>query len=382
MKKFLLALGGLLVVGLIVLRILLPSILKKKINTMLASLPEYTGHVEDVSLALWRGSFALGDLALKHKSEDIQFKTQTLTINIRWLPLFRKQVMGDLSLQRPDLWMVVKKPAQAPEKAKEKAVQANEAAVAKTGKTVPELISEAIPFKIDALYFANGAVRLHVIDAEKKAAEQLKDNEKTSGETEVTLTNINATIVNLTNSEELAEDLTAHGEASALVMGRTPIDLRIRINPLAKYPTFKTSLDIKELNLTTLNPFIEAQFGMTVKNGSFSMFSEATAADGAFKGYVRPLVKELQMVDLSKDKNPLKIIKEAVVGAVAAVLKNKDTERVATDIHFAGRFDDPKTNVWRALLAVLSNAFIRGIAPGYNHKFSPYITAEEKAAAK
>ena len=69
------------------------------------------------------------------------------------------------------------------------------------------------------------------------------------------------------------------------------------------------------------------------------------------------------MIDMKKDKGAIKIIKEAVVGAVASVFKNSEKDQVGTRIPFEGQFENPHAGIWDAILEVLRNAFIEALKP-------------------
>ena len=55
---------------LVVSRVGLPYFLTWRINAELRDLPNYTGHVDDVDLALWRGAYALKGLEIRQREHD------------------------------------------------------------------------------------------------------------------------------------------------------------------------------------------------------------------------------------------------------------------------------------------------------------------------
>lgn len=53
-----------IIVALIIFRLFLPLIVKNYVNKTLNNIPGYSGHVEDIDLALWRGAYTIDGLIL------------------------------------------------------------------------------------------------------------------------------------------------------------------------------------------------------------------------------------------------------------------------------------------------------------------------------
>ncbi|MBS1526668.1 MAG: hypothetical protein JST19_13510 [Bacteroidetes bacterium] len=58
---------ALIISALIVFRLALPGIVKHYVNKQLNALPGYTGHVNDIDIALWRGAYVIKGLHLKKR---------------------------------------------------------------------------------------------------------------------------------------------------------------------------------------------------------------------------------------------------------------------------------------------------------------------------
>jgi hypothetical protein len=371
-KKTLLTVALILLVALIGVRVALPSIIKNKANETLDTLKDYKGHVGDVDLGLWRGAFFLQDLKLKHRNEDTALTIKEIEFNLSWPSLLRKTLVADLVVRDPRMRMLVPSPLKAAKETKEKVKDVDETVKAKTGKSLPDMLAELIPFRIDRFRLEDGTVRIREkgqnIDREAKKDEQAdEDSEKEDqkeSEAELRITDLNVDVKNLTNSKKVSRSLMAEGRASAKIMDTAPVHFDLKLNPTAEAPTFDMNLEVEKFELIHMNPVFRWQWGVDAEKGTFSMFAEAAASQGAFKGYVKPLIEDLKMVNLERDKaKPLKVIKEAVVGAVASILENKKADRVATRVPFEGRFDNPRVGIWQAILTVLRNAFIEALKP-------------------
>ena len=63
-KKLVIILGSILIL-LIAIRIALPYILLKLVNRELQNIPGYTGHVDDINVALYRGAYKIKMIKLE-----------------------------------------------------------------------------------------------------------------------------------------------------------------------------------------------------------------------------------------------------------------------------------------------------------------------------
>ena len=98
----------------------------------------------------------------------------------------------------------------------------------------------------------------------------------------------------------------------------------MNINPLAKQPTFDLNAELKDTNLVLLNDFFKAYAKIDVNKGKFGMYTEVAAKDGSFKGYVKPIIKDLDVLGHEdRDDNVFRKMWEGLVGFVGQVFKNQ-----------------------------------------------------------
>src|SRR5207247_1781616 len=100
------------------------------------------------------------------------------------------------------------------------------------------------------------------------------EKQKIKPSMDLTAEDVNITVTNLTNSRKLSGDLTASAQASARLMGTSPADLTMKINPVAKHPTFHLTADVKQFDLRMLTPWLEWKTGTAIEKGFFSVFTE------------------------------------------------------------------------------------------------------------
>jgi hypothetical protein len=123
--------------------------------------------------------------------------------------------------------------------------------------------------------------------------------------------------------------------------------------------------------MVKLNDFFKAYGKFDVEKGVFGLYTEFAAKDGAFKGYVKPLLRDLKILTLSKEEgNAVQIMWEAVVGGVGKLFSNWKKDQVATKVPVEGRFDDPSASLWTAINYVLRNAFVAALQPSVDNSIS------------
>ncbi len=339
------------------MRLALPNIIRRAANKKLAEIPGYNGIVGDVRLALWRGLFAFDDFNLEHKNGDMAVSIKRMEMSILWPYLFHKEFIGKLAVTDPRLVLVVSKPAKASKKAKEKGEEIEKTVEKETGKSIPQAIADVIPFRIDRFELINGVIVL-------KETEQHADKNEKSPEQAPFLTDLHILVTNLTNSQKISSSLVSTADVHAKITGTGNIDMTLHINPTAELPTFDVALQVKKIDLASLNQLLEWQTALNFKHGTFALDAEAHAADGGFKGYIKPFIENLK-VENSEDKSGIvQKAKKIVINAASVIFKNKETDKVATRVPFEGKFENPKTDIWEAVVALLRNAFIQAIKPG------------------
>ena len=173
-----------------------------------------------------------------------------------------------------------------------------------------------------------------------------------------------------TNAKDQKEVLPSTAVASADVYGGTAT-VNMKLDPLNNKTVFDANAELKNLNLTHLNDFLKAYGNFDVSKGTLSLYTEAAAKDNKLAGYVKPVIKDLKVLDAKKDdENPLQFVWEAVVSGVAWAFKNHPKDQLATKIEFTGNLKDPDTNIWEIIGQVLRNAFIQALYPSLENEIN------------
>jgi hypothetical protein len=335
------------VVLLIVIRLILPYVVLHYANRTLANMKGYYGHIENIKLSVYRGAYNVKNIYLNKidpisKKQTRFFKSREIDLSIEWKALFHGSIVGKLYFNSP-VFIFTKDKVEF-------------GALKKDTTDFRKLLKSFMPLKVNRFAVDDGAI--HYVDSSSKPA------------VDVSLEKTRVVALNLSNATnnkvELPSSLTAH----ASVYEGT-LDLNVQLNALAENPTFDLKTEIKNTNLVLLNDFLKAYGKFDVARGKFSLYTEIAAKGGKFKGYVKPIIKDLKVLG-PKDKNDsfFQLMWESIVGGTGFVLKNQKANQVATKIPIEGTFKNPKTNTIEALWKVLSNAFIQALIPNIDYEIN------------
>lgn len=353
-----------IVVGIVVIRLILPYVILHFANKSLAGMNGYYGHIDDIDLAIIRGAYQIDSIYINkvdRGSEDNITAKQTpffasreIDLSIEWKALFKGSIVGELVFQRPYLLFTKDK------------VEPKE--VVKDSADFRKILDKFMPLNINRCELRGGAIQYKDLSSRPHV--------------DIAMTNVNLLAENLRNSYDSSAVLPASIHATADVYeGKMRFDARL--NPLADSPTFDMSAELNNTNLVKLNDFFQAYARVDVNDGRFGLYTEVAAKDEQFKGYVKPVVKNLDILGKEDRKdNLLQKLWEAFAGGAGKLFENKNKDQVATKVPFEGRLDDPKTNIWVAITNILQNAFIHAIQPSIDNEISIASVKENKKEKK
>lgn len=338
--------------ALIIFRLLLPYIVLKYVNGKLENLEEYYGHVNDIDIHLYRGAYEIKDIRILKRVEKKGktgekdtipfFKSRSIDLSIEWKAIFKGAIVGEISVEEPVVNFVK-------DKHKGEDVKADTADFA-------QLIDDLMPVTINRFDIHNGQVHYIDIGARPKL--------------DIAMLNINITATNLTNVTDSKELLPATLTASAEAY-KGKFALNAKFDGLAKKPTFDMNVSLNGLQLPLINDMLREYANFDVKKGTFNMYGEFAAKEGKFGGYVKPFLKDLDIVQWNKQEGNFKqILWETVVASAAEILQNQKKEQLATKINMNGTFDKVHLNTWRAISFVLRNAFLSALKPSVDNSIS------------
>lgn len=342
-------------------RLALPGWVRDHVNKKLDEHPEYDGKVGDVDIHLLRGAYSINGVKIVKTSENQPpepfFEARLVDFSIEWRELFQKSIVGEIWVEDAALNFV---------KSKDK-----EESQTKVDASWLGIVQDLFPFKINKFQIADSAITFQDVHAKPKV--------------DLQITNLFAVATNLTNARDLVEKLPASIRARGQTIGGGDLALNMRLNPLEKDPAFDLNLSLTNVDLTALNPMLEAYGKVDVKRGTFEVFTEIYAEDGMFEGYVKPFFRDLDVFEFKTDnENPLKMAWQALVAGAMKLFKNQDKDQVATKIPIRGEIGAAQTEIWTTLANVLKNAFVQAFSPTIDKEIGPRmgISDETKQEAK
>jgi len=332
------------IVLLVAIRISLPFVLLHFANKNLKTLKGYTGNIEDIDLALYRGAYKI--CAINIDKVDSATGKQTpfmsarqIDLSVEWKGLLRGNIVGELIFDSPEVRFTLEKvePAQ----------------VQKDTADFRELLKDFMPLKINRMEMLNGKLRF--IDSTSKPM------------VDIEMTAISMSATNLRNVYDSVSLLPAVVVMTADVYEGF-FKLNMKLNPLASKPTFDLNVSLDSTNLVLLNDFFQAYAKIDVSRGTFGLYTEVASEQGQFTGYIKPLISDLKVVGAEdRDDNIFRKMWEAIVGTTAELLENQKKDQIATRIPLDGNLDDPNVRIWYAMIEVLRNGFIRALHPSIDN---------------
>lgn len=321
-------------------RVALPYVVEDVLNEKLANLENYSGQISDVDLALIIGQFEVEDLTIKKIKGNIPkplLSVKTIEVTVDWRTLWKKRVLaGTVDIENPRLHIVDARSEQNRQ----------------TGTEVnwQKKLDEIFPFRINRARVRDGEIHFMNIETEPKV--------------DVFLRNIQLTATNLQNVETSpGGEMPAKLKVSGTAMKNSEFVLGMDMNLLKKPPLFDLSLKLEQFPLVEIQDLTRAYANLDVASGWLSLFTEIKSEKNDLKGYIRPVIENLNVLswkqDVEKDEDSgLVLAWEGLNDVVAVILKNPDKERIATDIPVRGTLDDPEFHILPTIGGLLKNAFV------------------------
>lgn len=176
--------------------------------------------------------------------------------------------------------------------------------------------------------------------------------------------NLHLVATNLANVQKKGDRLPSDVGLTGTSIGGGKLKINAKVNVLKETPDFDSGIQLTNIDLLSLNPMLEADVKFDIERGRLDLFSKLSVMDGEIKGYIKPFIMDLKVLNVKKDikkGGPLRVAKKAIVGLVAGIMKNHKTKKVATIVPLQGKIGDPKTSAWQTFLGVLRNAFVRAL---------------------
>jgi hypothetical protein len=323
-------------------RLALPSFLRWEINRRLNQIPEYSGHVDSVRVALWRGAYALEGLSIVKRTATRPIpllSANEIDFSLAWRELIRGRVLGDMIIQEGRINFV-----KAPSR-KQSELDAD--------SRWRDAFRDIFPLHITFLQINDGQLRYRDLTATPAV--------------DVFIDHMRLLATGLRNRPgRRTGNKPAHLEIAGDSIGGGHLNITADGRPLARRPEFELHLSLKDVSLPSLNEFLQAYGGIDVRSGSFQIYLEVAARDGRFEGYAKPFFTDMKLGVL-KHKTVLEDMWQVIAGGLVDLLKNQSRDQLATRIPFSGEFGKTEIDSWATIMNMLHHGFIHPLPTGLEH---------------
>jgi hypothetical protein len=336
-NKYLLVLG-IVVLVLIAVRLSIEPILLDYANDKLNALEAYDGHIDDLDLALLRGGYDIKGIEIVKTGSGQPvpfFKGDRIEATVEWHSLLRGSLVAEGDLYRPQVNLV----------------EAESEQQSQLGKEVNwvQQFKKLFPFRFNTVRVHDGTLTF------RAPGIQTKDSLKAR--------HIDGTLSNLTNVADSDKETFAGFKFTANVLNGGSAKVDGSIDPLAVKPTFDMNLSVKNVQLPQVNPWLTRFIKADAESGEFELYTELAAADGKFKGYAKPVMRDVNIYSSDEpEKNPLKRLWEGLIDVAAKIVENHEKDQVAARIPFSGTIEHPDADLLATIGSVMHNAFVSAFA--------------------
>lgn len=323
----------------------LPWLVRDYLNRQLADMGEYRGHIEDVDLAWWRGAYRLEGVTIVKTGDRVPaplLGAPAIDLAVSWRALWQDQALvARVRFEQPHVTFV------------DGGDQAG-ATQAGAGTDWRAQLERLLPITLNEVVVRDGRLEFRNFHSEPPVHLQA--------------TALNARVTNLTNTASAAGGTrVAQFNARAKVLGQADLQSSAAFDPLGDLHDFDFRLKVTGMALPRLNNFARAYANLDIAEGSGDLIIEASARDGQLDGYIKPLLKNVDIFtwkqDVAQSDDSLfSAAWEALADAVETLFKNQRKDQFATRIPLSGSVENSETNTWRAFLGILRNAFVEAFS--------------------
>jgi hypothetical protein len=340
---------GALVVLVVVVRLVLDPLAAWGTRRALAKTQGFKAAFSDVHISLLPPAYEIHRFKIietpKGRWDEPLFYVERAQVSVFWRELLRGHVVARVLLQRP----------------KGVAVRRHEEKAEK-GVSIGKQLEQIAPLRMDRLEIEDGEALIGQGKGDK--APQLWVN------------NVNLVASNLATRKALME-----GEPAVLYMrGRIQrsgaLTVEGSMDPWATKPTFTVESALKGLDVKELYEFLAQNAEMRPASGTINLYAKLKSRNGVLTGGVKPVLENIELEAAKEDL--VTRLKTFLADTALEILSDDQPGRdaVATVIPIKGTLDQPDVQLLPTVLGVVRNAFVIGMASGFQNL--PPRTAPKK----
>jgi Domain of Unknown Function (DUF748) len=354
-KRLAIVLGVVVALCLIV-RLILDPLATRETRKVLHGLDGFDGDVGGVHVTLFPPSYTITRLAVWPTPDGTRreplFFVERLHATLSGADLFHLHLVGSLRLEDPKV-SIINHRAAKPEK------------TAKPAAPAPDLspqLTKAVPFRVARVEIVRG--------------ELLFRDDTEPLHPEVWVHHLELVAENFANRTKLEGGRPTRVTARGMIGKTGALELFVTADPLARPLAFAGRLSMKQFEVRELYAFVEPKAHVQTPKGTIDVFAEFVSRAGALTGGVKAVLKNVEVRPISDSlwdrlrawlgDKAVELISDRVPGRNA----------IATTVPIKGALTHPDIQLWPAVLGVVRNAFVEGLASGFSNL--PVPTAPEK----
>ncbi|WP_213876776.1 DUF748 domain-containing protein [Pseudomonas sp. dw_358] len=337
-----------LVVLLIAVHIALPIVVRNELNKKLADMGAYSGHIDDVDLALWRGAYKINGLKIVKTEGKVPvplLAVPLIDLSVSWHSLwYDHAVVARVEFSHPELNFV-------------DGGSNKQASQTGAGTDWREQMSKLLPITLNEVRVDDGKISFR--------------NFSSKPPVNLSASEIDASLYNLTNVEDKQGKRDARFDGKARLFGQAPLDVSATFDPFSKdVEDFQFRLRTTGVELRRLNDFSSAYAKFDFNAGTGDVVVEADAKKGQLSGYIKPLLHNVDVFNWqqdveNKDKGFFRSVWEALVGGTQTLLKNQSKNQFATRVELNGNIHRQDISALQAFWEILHNGFVQAFNAHY-----------------
>ena len=347
LKKSAKILLGIIVV-LVIARLLLPFVVLRYVNKVLADMEGYTGHVSDVDIALYRGAYQIDDINIRKvngKIEEPFLLIPKMDLSVQWSSLWKGKLVSEITCYRPEINFAFSEDESASQTGVE--------------NDWTQVVRDLMPIEINKFMVVDGKIDLTNVISQPA--------------TDLAMHNFQLMIANIRNVDDASTKLPSPVKATGDIQGYGgTLDFDARMQLLKKTPDFDYNLKLSGLQLVELNTLAKKYASIDFQKGTLDLVSELKMEDGKVQGYLKPLTRDMQIFEWNEgdQRTVTQFVRELLAEGGNQVLENKYKDQVATRVPLEGTVEEIKTDFWPILIGVLRNAYVSALTSNFDNTLS------------
>lgn len=328
------------IVFLVVLRMALPQILLYQTNKYLSEFsPTYYLHMDDLDISILKGSYRFEKIHGNFKEDNKKFVAiSSVEVSIAWREIFKGRIVTDIVTKDLDFLFLK---------------DMSKLSVPNAKKDAQDVKDTLFPVKVESVDLNHARVVFEEYPSLDEAS-RLK------------IEDINGKITNLTPSKE---DPHSNFNLTASLQGSSAFVFIGSLNLTQKPMLWDVDVELKDFDLATLNNILKRKLPLTFTKGKVDLYAEAKNDNKMIKGYIKPFIKDIDVVKSNEKFVSLKHFGYEVITAIAnLILRDSDTKTVATylDFSYDGKFN---VSTGQGISNAIENGFKQKLNPGIEDKY-------------